>query len=500
MKRIISIFMVVLMLFSVLSVTAGAADSYDFYENEPNDTFYLSDRIYNNCSIRASISDYDDADCYEFVLPYRTTVYVTCCSGVSSILLGIWDSNEEIIDVVDGKYDSEYQSYFNFLAITLDAGTYYIYMVADYDFSYSNELYVVLFEYELKTNQHTHSYSKSVVKPTCTEGGYTVYTCSCGDTYTGNETPAKHSPVKIIEETPATYTSDGLTAGSVCLGCGEEIVSQTVIPMLKLDKVIGLKTTSVGDTSIRLTWNAVEGAKEYEVLYKEDDAWVSVTVKTNKATLKDLNPCIKYPIRVKAVNGDAEGEESKTLNVTTKLSKTSKITPTCSTTSIKASWKKVTGASGYKVELLNSKGKVIKKVTTKKTAYTFKKLSKVTTYKIRVTAYKTSGEKKKYSDSSTTITTSTSPAKVVLTKLTSGSKSVTPAWKTVKGASGYEIQYSTSSKFKNAKTTTEKKNTKKTIKKLKKGKKYYVRVRAYRLVKNKKVYGAWSASKNIKVK
>ena len=36
--------------------------------------------------------------------------------------------------------------------------------------------------------------------------------------------------------------------------------------------------------------------------------------------------------------------------------------------------------------------------------------------------------------------------------------------------------------------------------KLKKGKKYYLRVRAYRLVKNKKVYGAWSATKNIKVK
>lgn len=30
---------------------------------------------------------------------------------------------------------------------------------------------------------HTHSYSTSVTQPTCTEKGYTDYTCSCGETY-----------------------------------------------------------------------------------------------------------------------------------------------------------------------------------------------------------------------------------------------------------------------------------------------------------------------------
>ncbi len=37
---------------------------------------------------------------------------------------------------------------------------------------------------------HTHRYASSVIKPTCTEGGYTTYTCSCGDSYQDKETAA----------------------------------------------------------------------------------------------------------------------------------------------------------------------------------------------------------------------------------------------------------------------------------------------------------------------
>lgn len=40
---------------------------------------------------------------------------------------------------------------------------------------------------------HTHSYSKVTTVPTCTEKGYTTYTCSCGDAYVGDYTDATHS-------------------------------------------------------------------------------------------------------------------------------------------------------------------------------------------------------------------------------------------------------------------------------------------------------------------
>ena len=100
------------------------------------------------------------------------------------------------------------------------------------------------------------------------------------------------------------------------------------------------------------------------------------------------------------------------------------------------------------------------------------------------------------------LTFTVKPAKAALSKVTAGSKQATVAWKTVTGATGYEVQYSTSSKLRSSKTATVKKgSTKKTtIKKLTKGKKYYFRVRAYKTIDGKKVYGAWSSVKSVKIK
>ncbi len=68
------------------------------------------------------------------------------------------------------------------------------------------------------------------------------------------------------------------------------------------------------------------------------------------------------------------------------------------------------------------------------------------------------------------------------------------SWKKVSGAKGYQIQYALNKKFKKAKKLTIKRITVKkvTIKKLKKGKKYYFRIRAYQVVKGKKVYSSFS--------
>lgn len=68
-------------------------------------------------------------------------------------------------------------------------------------------------------------------------------------------------------------------------------------------------------------------------------------------------------------------------------------------------------------------------------------------------------------------------------------------------ATGYEIQYSTSSKFTAATTkTVTAKNTSETLKSLKSGKKYYVRVRAYKSISGIKVYGSYSKAKTVAVK
>ncbi len=69
-------------------------------------------------------------------------------------------------------------------------------------------------------------------------------------------------------------------------------------------------------------------------------------------------------------------------------------------------------------------------------------------------------------------------------------------------ATGYQIQYSTSSKMTNATTKTISKNstTSQTIKSLKSGKKYYVRIRTYKTVNGSKIYSSWSSVKSVKVK
>ncbi len=71
--------------------------------------------------------------------------------------------------------------------------------------------------------------------------------------------------------------------------------------------------------------------------------------------------------------------------------------------------------------------------------------------------------------------------------------------KKVSGAKGYEVSYALKKTFKSSKTVTAK-SLKATISKLKKGKTYYVRVRAYKLDSaNAKVYGSYSAVKKLKI-
>lgn len=89
--------------------------------------------------------------------------------------------------------------------------------------------------------------------------------------------------------------------------------------------------------------------------------------------------------------------------------------------------------------------------------------------------------------------------KVSAVKLKQKKKSATVSWKKVSGATGYQICYSTSKKWKNKKQKLTQKN-KLTVKKLKKKKIYYFRVRAYRINGAKKVYGAWSKTKKITTK
>ena len=100
--------------------------------------------------------------------------------------------------------------------------------------------------------------------------------------------------------------------------------------------------------------------------------------------------------------------------------------------------------------------------------------------------------------------TVSAPAKTVIKKLKNRKgKKLQVKFKKVSGADGYEIAYSKGVNFGKKKTTVKSYNAAKnvrTIKKLKKGKRYFVKVRAYKMNGTQKVYGKWSQVKVVKIK
>jgi len=73
---------------------------------------------------------------------------------------------------------------------------------------------------EPEPTEHTHSYTAVVTEPTCTEGGYTTYTCECGDSFTGNETAALgHSFGAWVVVTEPTTENEGQEKRT-CTACG----------------------------------------------------------------------------------------------------------------------------------------------------------------------------------------------------------------------------------------------------------------------------------------
>lgn len=95
------------------------------------------------------------------------------------------------------------------------------------------------------------------------------------------------------------------------------------------------------------------------------------------------------------------------------------------------------------------------------------------------------------------------PKATALSSVTAASKGFTARWsKVTTQTTGYQLQYSTSSKFTNAKTVTitSNKTTSKKITKLSAKKKYYVRVRTYKTVSGKKYYSSWSSAKAVTTK
>lgn len=97
----------------------------------------------------------------------------------------------------------------------------------------------------------------------------------------------------------------------------------------------------------------------------------------------------------------------------------------------------------------------------------------------------------------------TKPKKMTGLKAKAGKKEMTVTWKRNKQVDGYQLTYAQNKSFKKGKkniTILKNKTTKRVVKKLDSEKIYFVKVRAYKKSGNKKVYGAYSNAKKVKIK
>lgn len=261
-----------------------------------------------------------------------------------------------------------------------------------------------------------------------------------------------------------------------------------------------IKNTSAG---IELSWGSVSEADGYYVYRKTAGAvWSKIASITNAKTLSYLDTSAKagttYSYTVQAYNKTVAGSYHNT-GISMKRLKQPVPSTSNASSGVKVTWKKITGASGYYVYRRTSSGswKKLAAVSSKTLKYTDTKAGNGGNYLYTVVAY--SGSYQSSSASGSRCIRMTSPT--LSAPKNTASRKMTVKWKKNTKATGYQIQYSTSSSFKSykSKTVTGKSNISKVITGLTKGKTYYVRVRSYKTYNGKKYFSTWSAKKKVKI-
>ncbi len=373
--------------------------------------------------------------------------------------------------------------------------------------------------------EHKHMYTELyTARPTCTEKGFTVFSCDCGDSYEGNLTESLgHNYSKdIVYYKKATCIEKG-EAGRYCRRCynktdivyyaknfhtpatvtekatlktnGEKRKECSVCKKLyssrSISKIASVKlekNTYTYDGKIK-TPDVIVKDSEGKKLLKNTD----YSLKYQKGRKKTG----KYSVKV-TFTGNYEG--TKTLYFTIRPTAAKKISAVPSVSSVNLSWDKSKGADGYEIYLKSSKLKLLKDTdnfycTVNK--IDGKKLKSGKDYIFVIKSYKKSGEAKIYS-ASKKIKVSIKPQKAQIKKISSSGKVTVTAVK--QNCHGYEILLSTNKSFSNAKSVRlkGKNSVSHSFKNLIRGKTYYVKVRAYVISGGDKYCGYYSEAKSFK--
>lgn len=302
------------------------------------------------------------------------------------------------------------------------------------------------------------------------------------------------------------YAEDApVEAPSVTPGTEEEL------PIIECGAITSLKTVPHSYTNIKLSWKKMSDVDGYEIEKsttsgKKFKVLEDITKKSTGTYYdKKVTMGVTYYYRMRAYK---KVEGKKIYGPYTKQVKQRAQVATATITSakrasyksIQITWKKVSGASGYAVYKSNAQDGTYTKIATVKSrktvTYTDEACSCGKTYYYKVRAYRTYKKKNYYGNMSEIVAAKATPNRVKYDgEMVAQKTVVTLKWKKATGADGYRIYYSTKAKsgYKLAKTITKSKTLSWTKKKLDPDKTYYFKIRAYKTVKKKKVYGAYSS-------
>ena len=301
------------------------------------------------------------------------------------------------------------------------------------------------------------------------------------DKTTGKVT-AKKVGAAIITATAAETSNYKTTSKTITVTVTKG--TQTITAKSAASSIAVGKTTSVSTTGAQGT-----------VTYKSSDTTIAtVDISTGKVTAKKVG-AVKITANSSAT--DNYKAASKTVTIKVVPAATASLTAANQATGIKLTWKKVTGANGYKVY----RGSTLIKTITSGSKVTFADTAANTNgtkYTYKVVAKASTGD--------STLSKSVAVYRVTRPALSSATNSaaskMTVKWGKNAKANGYQIQYSLSSSFASgnkAVTITSASTVSRVIGSLTKGKTYYVRIRTYKTVGSTKYWSEWSAKKSVKI-
>ncbi|MCD8147073.1 MAG: 5'-nucleotidase C-terminal domain-containing protein [Clostridiales bacterium] len=296
---------------------------------------------------------------------------------------------------------------------------------------------------------------------TATEDGVMTYTCTvCGETKT--------------EAIPAT--------GAVDMADCTVTLSETTYTYDGTAKTPAVTVTDADGNTL------TEGT-DYTVAYSDNTAVGAATVTVTG--IGNYTGTATATFTIEEASQDEETAPAAT-KITSAVNKAK---------GIKLTWNAVDGATSYQVYRKIGSGSWKKVKTTTSTSWTdTAATSNGTKYQYKVYAVNGAGKSK----ASATKTIYRLTAKHFTRAKNVSSKKISLKWTRNTKATGYQIQYSTSSSFSSSttKTVTVKGNKKltTTLKNLKKGKTYYIRMRPYKTSGSVTSYAGWSKVKTVKVK